>query len=52
MGTRENHRVTQVEFNYDAGMYDPSEALLVYYDFAPEPTPRAFPGLSFAPEMP
>lgn len=52
MGERESHPTTQVDFHYDAGMYSLSQALVVYYDFAPEPAPNPFPQLSYAPEMP
>jgi hypothetical protein len=52
MGERESHATTEVAFNYDAGMYKASQAVLVYYDFVQEPVPNPFPALSFAPEMP
>ncbi len=53
MGTRESNPTQQVEFNFDAGMYSVSQALVVYYDFpTPEPTPNPFPTLAYSPEMP
>ena len=53
MGERESHPTQQVEFTFDAGMYKPSSALAVYYDY-PKPAvrPNPFPSLTFASEMP
>lgn len=33
MGTREHHPVRTVQFDFDDGMYDTRDALVVYYDF-------------------
>jgi len=52
MGERESNPTVQVAFNYDRGMYKAKEAVVIYYDFAPETTPNPFPALSYAPEMP
>jgi hypothetical protein len=53
MGEAGYHPTTEVAFNYDEGMYDPDQALVVLYDFAPAPAqPNPFPGLSYAPVMP
>lgn len=53
MGSREHHPTTMVDFRYDAGMYQASQAVLIYYDFAsPKLLPDPFPALSYAPEMP
>jgi hypothetical protein len=53
MGERESHPTEQVQFSFDAGMYDPSRAVLVYYDFPRrERLPNPFPQMSYAPEMP
>jgi len=50
MGERESNPTIQVAFNYDAGMYSPDQAVVIYYDFAQIPNP--FPAQDFAPEMP
>ncbi len=52
MGERETHVVRSVEFTADAGMFDPKEALLLYYGFEEPTRPNPFPALTFAPEMP
>jgi hypothetical protein len=52
MGERELNPTTQVDFQYDTGMYKLSQAVVIYYDFAQEPVPNPFPELSYAPEMP
>lgn len=53
MGERESHPTTEVSFSYDTGMYRVSQAVVLYYDFAPKPpVPNPFPELSYAPEMP
>lgn len=51
MGERVSHPTLQVAFNYDRGMYRTSQAVLIYYDFAPAPTPDPFPSINYAPEM-
>ena len=52
MGERESHPVRNVEFHFDTGMYRASQAVVIYYDFAPEPPrPRPFTE-DYAPEMP
>ena len=52
MGERESHPVRNVEFHYDTGMYKTSQAVVIFYDFAPRPPrPDPFPG-GYAPEMP
>jgi hypothetical protein len=49
MGERESNPTIQVAFNYDAGMYSPDQAVVIYYDFTQIPNP--FPAQDFAPEM-
>lgn len=51
MGERESNPTIQVAFNYDAGMYSPDQAVVIYYDFAQVPSPNPFPAQEFAPEM-
>jgi hypothetical protein len=51
MGERESHPTVQVAFNYDAGMYNLSQALVVYYGFEEAKGPNPFPALDYAPEM-
>ncbi|MBI5555334.1 MAG: hypothetical protein HY920_05735 [Elusimicrobia bacterium] len=52
MGERESNPIQQVYFNYNTGMYKPHQAVIIYYDFAKEPTlPQPFLSLNFAPEM-
>ena len=51
MGERESHATQLVEFHHDEGMYKASQAVVIYYDFAPTTIPNPFPNLSFAPEM-
>ena len=52
MGEREMHAVHAVEFTADAGMFEPKDALVLYYGFDEPTRPNPFPALSFAPEMP
>ncbi len=52
MGERETNPTTRVAFDYDRGMYNLAQAVVIYYDFASEPVPNPFPAVSFAPEMP
>jgi hypothetical protein len=52
MGERESHPTIQVAFDYDRGMYSVSQAVVLYYDFAPVAAPNPFPALGYAPEMP
>lgn len=52
MGEREEHPVQPVEFKPDTGMMSVDDALLIYTEFTAQRHPQAFPGLSFAPEMP
>ncbi|MDD5491179.1 MAG: hypothetical protein PHV60_00665 [bacterium] len=52
MGERESNPIQQVYFNYNTGMYKPHQAVIIYYDFAKEPTPpQPFLSMNFAPEM-
>ncbi len=51
MGERESHPTTMVDFHYDAGMYNLSQAVVIYYDFEKIVTPHPFPNTNFAPEM-
>jgi hypothetical protein len=57
MGERMSHPIRTVQFEFDAGMYDPEDSVIIYYDFPgpveilPHPYgPRR--GGAFAPEMP
>jgi hypothetical protein len=52
MGESESNPTIQVAFNYDTGMYSPSQAVIIYYDFEKTPSPNPFPALGYAPEMP
>jgi hypothetical protein len=52
MGEHQYHPTTQVDFEFDRGMYSPSQALVIYYDFAKVQTPNPFPAIGYAPEMP
>lgn len=55
MGERVVNAVRSVSFDFTAGMYSPSEALAIYYDFAGpgDHRPRPFDdSAGFAPEMP
>jgi len=52
MGERETHLVRAVEFRGDAGMFDPKNALVLYYGFEEPTRPNPFPALSYAPEVP
>ncbi len=53
MGEREPHPTTLVDYHYDTGMYQLSQAVVIYYDFAAVSLPpNPFPAISFAPEMP
>jgi hypothetical protein len=52
MGERESNPTTQVEFQFNAGMYQLAQAVVIYYDFTrPTPTPNPFPGGDYAAEM-
>jgi hypothetical protein len=51
MGERETHPTTQVDFHYDTGMFDISQALVVYYGFEEAKGPNPFPAQDYAPEM-
>ncbi len=57
MGQEQRHRVTQVEFNPDAGMFSVKDVLKIFYEFAkepPEPMPFVDPDQEqnrFAPDM-
>ncbi len=60
MGRREGQHVTRVDFDFDTGMYSPSDAINIYYRFgAYRPWYRYYPdpgwsfeGDGFSPEMP
>lgn len=52
MGEREHHPTVRVDFDYDAGMYSPSEALVVFYGFEEPRRPNPFPVFGYAPQMP
>jgi len=52
MGEGESHPTYQVAFDYNTGMYDPSQALVIYYDFAKAPKPNPFPDMDYAPVQP
>ena len=52
MGERESHPTYEVAFHYDTGMYSPSQAVVIYYDFDHTPEPNPFPSYGFSPEMP
>jgi hypothetical protein len=52
MGERESHPTYQVAFDYNAGMYSPSQAVVIYYGFEEAPVPNPFPSLGYAPEQP
>jgi len=51
MGERQSHPTVTVNFEYDRGMYKPSQALVVYYGFEEREVPNPFPGMDYAPEM-
>jgi len=51
MGERQSHPTVTVNFNYDRGMYKPSQALVIYYGFEERTYPNPFPGMDYAPEM-
>jgi hypothetical protein len=51
MGEKRHHPVTTVEFDYDTGMYNPRNALVIYYDFGPSRPPQPFMDKGFAPEQ-
>jgi hypothetical protein len=51
MGERESHPTTQVNFEYNTGMYSLSQALVIYYDFAKVSSPNPFPDGGYSPEM-
>jgi hypothetical protein len=52
MGEKESHPTYEVAFDYNTGMYDISQAVVIYYDFAKVQTPNPFPDMSYAPQMP
>jgi hypothetical protein len=52
MGERETHLVQHIQFNADAGTFDPKDALVLFYGFEEPKRPNPFPALTFAPEMP
>ncbi len=52
MGESQYNPTVEVDFHYDAGMYSPDQAVVIYYDFAPVQAPNPFPALGYAPEMP
>ncbi len=52
MGERESHPTIKVDFDYNTGMYSPSQAVVIYYDFEKVTVPNPFPALGYAPEMP
>ena len=52
MGEHEYHPTTEVAFDFDRGMYTPSQALVIYYDFAKVSSPNPFPAAGYSPEMP
>ncbi len=52
MGERESNPTIQVAFTYDTGMYQPSQAVVIFYGFVERPIPNPFPAVSYAPEMP
>jgi hypothetical protein len=55
MGERESHSTTWVDFHYDAGTYELSQAVVIYYELeSPRPPqPQPFPmGYIYSPEMP
>jgi hypothetical protein len=51
MGERQSHPTMTVNFQYDRGMYKPSQALVIYYGFEERTYPNPFPGMDYAPEM-
>jgi len=52
MGERESHPTMQVAFDYNRGMYNVDQALLIYYGFEDKRVPNPFPAMGYAPEMP
>lgn len=57
MGSREDNSVIDVEFHYNAGMYNARDVLIVYYEFArdvekPLPFADEHDKEKFSPEMP
>lgn len=58
MGTRQKHRVREIEFNANVGMYSVRKVMKIFYEFAqrpPEPLPfidEERDTMRFAPEMP
>ncbi len=57
MGSRENNSVVDVEFHYNAGMYNTRDVLVIYYEFArnvqkPLPFVDEYVKGKFSPEMP
>ncbi len=51
MGEKKPHPVVTVQFDYDTGMYNPKNALVIYYDFGPPRPPQPFLDKGFAPEQ-
>ncbi len=52
MGERESNPTIQVAFDFDRGMYSPSQAVIIYYDFTKARSPNPFPAERYSPEMP
>ncbi|MCK5242317.1 hypothetical protein KAR34_07685 [bacterium] len=58
MGQEQQHRVTEVQFNANAGMFSVKDVMKIYYEFAKEPpVPLPFideerDTIRFAPDMP
>src|SRR5262249_32968256 len=49
MGEHVSHPIRSVSFEYDAGMYDPEQSIVIFYDFGERELDGPHP---FAPEMP
>jgi hypothetical protein len=52
MGDSESHPTYQVNFDYDRGMYQAAQAVVIYYDFAKAEEPNPFPDMAYAPQQP
>jgi hypothetical protein len=52
MGDSQSHPTYQVNFDYDRGMYQAAQAVVIYYDFAKAQGPNPFPDVAYAPEQP
>ncbi len=50
MGDSESHPTYQVNFDYDRGMYQVAQAVVIYYDFAKAEEPNPFPDMAYAPQ--